>query len=101
MFVLVCVQFLLVCAQFIGLFPQTPAYENALKKEPRYSQIATKTVLSIAHHSRETQMALTLGASLVNWGISGVSVCFITSVAICEFVCTIGCPMHHSLLPVG
>lgn len=30
-----------------------------------------KAVLSIAHHSREAQMALTLSASQFNWGITG------------------------------
>lgn len=90
-----------VCAKYIGLFAQTPAYENALQKRAPLFTNCRRAVLSIAQHSRETQMALTLGDSLVNWGISGVSLCFITSVAICEFVCTIGCPMRHSFLQVG
>lgn len=48
-----------------------------------------KAVLSIAHHSRETQMALILGASLANWGIAGAS-----AGPTCEFVRAARCPLQ-------
>ncbi len=45
-----------------------------------------KAVLSITHHSRETQMALTRSTSPANWGITGVSVVPITLVTACQFI---------------
>lgn len=77
------------------MFPHTLGHENALK--PSHTQDksllftnSNKAVLSIAHHSRETQMALTRSASLVNWGITGVSAHPISSIITCEFIWTNG-----------
>lgn len=81
-----------VCAQFNGLFPRTLAgvVEGARTEKPAHKEEAPlftnchKAALSITHHSRETQMALTLSASRANWGITGVSVVPITLVTTCE-----------------